>query len=64
MNADVDIQFSPYGKLVKNEAYRAFRTDYLLAMTKIQKRFERDMERIRKKYQLTEEQMENLINTI
>lgn len=41
-----------------------FRTDYLLAMTKIQKKAEKETERIRKKYNLTERQMDNLVKTL
>ena len=41
-----------------------FRTDYLLAMTKIQKKVEKETERIRKKYNLTERQLDNLVKTL
>ena len=52
------------GVTMSPQVYRSFKTDYLAAMTRIYRKTEKAMGKLRDKYRLTEEQMENLIKTM
>lgn len=64
MKTDSSILSENSGHLLSNEVFRNIKTDYLKAMTKVYQKSQKETEKIRKKYQLTEEQMENIIKSI
>lgn len=64
MKTDSSILSENSGRIVSNKVFRNIKTDYLKAMTKVYQKSQKETEKIRKKYQLTEEQMENIIKNI
>ena len=50
--------------IIPERMITAIRTDYLKAITKIHLKAEKETERIRKKYNLTEDQFNNIVNTL
>ncbi len=60
----MDIKFDKSGNLVKNKTFKDFKTDYLIGMTRIQKYVECIADKLKVKYDLTNDQYINLVDTI
>lgn len=60
----MDINFDQSCNLLKDNVFKDFKTDYLIGMTKVQKYVECIVDRLKVKYNLTDEQYMDAVDVI